>query len=246
MDIWMAMRGAAALAALIAMLRLILPVARAMRHSIACLRRGRCADEYARTPIDCVLVLGGPERERESRAAELTLHDAEFKQCRLVLVSSGMENIRDEPLYSSLASRVVFDRAAVDTLTNFTLALPHLRAVGARHVAVITADYHMPRAEMLGRLVLCGHAGLCATFISVGVAPSVCETASVPVANCFTSTLPPFVPRTETRFRRWRDAARALVWLVSDFDGRAVALWMHPERGRDHAPARVQHACAEC
>ena len=233
----MALRGAAALAAFFSAFRLILPIARAMRHSIACLRRGRCAEEYARTPIDCVLILGGPERERESHAADLALHHAEFSQCRLVVVSSGMENIRNEPIYPSLASRVIFERAAVDTLTNFTSALPHLRAVGARHVAVITADYHMPRAEILGRLVLCGHAGLCASFFSISVPPpSASDTAGV--TNCFTSTLPPFVSRTETSFRKWRDVARAFLWLVAGFDGRAVALWLHPERGRDHGQAR--------
>ncbi len=146
---------------------------------------------------EAILVLGGsPEREHFA---------AEFAQQHPALdlwVSSGSNPEYAEWVFQDAAiprDRVHLDYQAVDTVTNFTTLVDDLKATGVNRVYLVTSDYHMRRATIIGRIVL-------------GSRGSTCQPLVVPSGNT-----PP-----EPLFTGLRDGARAVFWV---FTGRTGSTW---------------------
>ncbi|ERN40415.1 hypothetical protein KR51_00029550 [Rubidibacter lacunae KORDI 51-2] len=137
-----------------------------------------------------VLVLGGAE-ERERYAAQLAKQYPELP----VWVSSGSPAWYAELIFSNAGvarDRLHLDYRAVDTVTNFTTLVGDLQASGVDSVYLVTSKHHMPRARLVGEIVL-GSRG-------IAVKPIV-----VPSVN------PPAEPPPKTL----RDTGRALFWLTT-------------------------------
>jgi uncharacterized SAM-binding protein YcdF (DUF218 family) len=87
------------------------------------------------------------------------------------------------------------DRQAVDTVTNFTSLVDKLQAQGIDSVYLITSDYHMRRARVIGEIV----------FGSRGIVLK-----SVPV---------PSGRSPEPIKKAIRDGARAILWVTTGHTG---------------------------
>ena len=101
---------------------------------------------------DAVLVLGGAI-EREQFAAEFAQHHPDLP----IWVSSGSNREYAEWVFSEAgisADRVHLDYRAVDTVTNFTTLVEDFKTAGIDSVYLITSDYHMRRAWLIGQIVL--------------------------------------------------------------------------------------------
>ena len=155
----------------------------------------------------CCLVLGG-DRRRELLAAQRC-------DAKVLLLSSGCASeaeLREalSPARAALTS-VIVDRAATDTVTNFTTIVDKLRASGVRSVAVATAVPHMQRAGTIGTIVL-GAQGI--------------------------HTVPWPVDAGERLHESWlrtmRDGLRALLWVLCGLHlGGLVGRIVHPSRFAD-------------
>lgn len=146
---------------------------------------------------EAVLVLGGAV-ERERFAAEF----ARYHPGLPVWVSSGSNPEYAEWVFMEAGidpARVHLDYQAVDTVTNFTTLADAFRANGIRSVYLITSDYHMPRAQVIGEIVL-GSRGI--DFHPVAV-PS--DRSPEPIAKVM------------------RDAARAVLWVATGETGSSLA-----------------------
>ncbi|MEM1369659.1 MAG: YdcF family protein [Cyanobacteria bacterium P01_H01_bin.15] len=84
-----------------------------------------------------------------------------------------------------------FEAQALDTLTSFTSILPYLRAQKLQHIYVVTSQAHMPRTQQISWWIL-GSQGRVIT--------------PVPASDQI---------RPEHPSRRFRDTARALIWLLT-------------------------------
>uniref|UniRef100_UPI0025B58255 YdcF family protein n=1 Tax=Trichocoleus desertorum TaxID=1481672 RepID=UPI0025B58255 len=140
-----------------------------------------------------VLVLGGAP-EREVFAAEFAREHPQVS----VWISSGSNPEYTEWAFSEAGidpERVIIDREAVDTVTNFTTLVDKFKAEGIESVYLITSDYHMRRARVIGEIVL-GSRGIDFKPISVpsGQAPESLEKAV-------------------------RDGARAVLWVATGRTG---------------------------
>jgi uncharacterized SAM-binding protein YcdF (DUF218 family) len=136
-----------------------------------------------------ILVLGG-DTTRDRFAAQFARRHPQLP----VWISSGSNPEYAQWVFQQAGvplSRLKLDYRAVDTVSNFTSVVGDLQQRQIRSVYLITSDYHMPRAEVVGRLVL-GSRG-------VSLVP-------VPVASEW-----PQEPLTKTV----RDGARALLWMVT-------------------------------
>ena len=91
--------------------------------------------------------------------------------------------------------RLNLDYEAVDTVTNFTTLVDELQTRGIKTVYLITSDFHMRRACIVGEIVL-GSRGM--KFKPI----------SVPSANS-----------PEPIQKSIRDGARAVVWLATGYTG---------------------------
>ncbi len=103
-------------------------------------------------PPQGVLVLGG-EPQREQFAAAFAQQHPHLP----VWVSSGSNPEYAEWVFAEagIAShRFRLDYEAVDTLTNFTTLVDDLKAEGIDSLYLITSDYHMRRAQLVGRVVM--------------------------------------------------------------------------------------------
>lgn len=165
------------------------------------------------------LVLGGAS-EREWFAAEFAQAHPDLE----IWVSSGSNPEYAEWVFQSTnvpLERVRLDYQAVDTVTNFTTLVDDLQAAGITNIYLITSDYHMRRANIIGQIVL-GSRGI--TFRSVEV-PS---TAAAP----------------ETMVRGLRDGARALLWVFTGRTGSGLrtqrAQLPGPTVGQQALEGRVQ------
>lgn len=140
-----------------------------------------------------ILVLGG-DTARDRFAAQFARHHPQLP----VWISSGSNPEYARWVFEQAGvplNRLKLDYRAVDTVSNFTSVVGDLQRRQIRSVYLITSDYHMPRAELVGRLVL-GSRG-------VSLVP-------VPVPGKW-----PQEPLSKTV----RDGARALFWIVT---GRAT------------------------
>lgn len=142
-----------------------------------------------------VLVLGG-ETSREKFAAKFAQEHPHLP----IWISSGAPREYTEWVFSEAGialNRIHLDYRAVDTLTNFTTLVDDLKAKGITNVYLITSDYHMRRANLIGEIVL-GSRGM--TFRPI-------EIQSNP-------------PRPEeSLIKALRDGGRALIWLGTGYTG---------------------------
>ncbi len=110
-----------------------------------------------------ILVLGG-DINREIAGIKIA------KQLNLPILISGGSNleysnwlIKKENIPSSLVKR---DYRAKDTLTNFTYIVDELWQEEVNHILLITSDYHLNRAKIIGEIIS-GSRGIRVTSLSV-------------------------------------------------------------------------------
>lgn len=150
---------------------------------------------------EAILVLGGAE-ERERFAAKLAQQHPGLP----IWVSSGSSPWYTERIFAKAQierERLHIDRRALDTVTNFTTLVDELEAQGIDSVYLITSDYHMRRARVIGEIV----------FGSRGI---VLKPLPVP------STGEP-----EPIEKSIRDGARAILWVVTGRTGATLGQRMN-------------------
>ncbi len=161
------------------------------RHSIG----------HLRSP-QAVLVLGGAT-EREQFAAQFAQEHPNLP----IWVSSGSNPEYSEWLFAEAGvapERLNLDYQAVDTLTNFTTLVDMFKAQGINSLYLITSDYHMRRAEVIGEIVL-GSRGI--VFKPVAVPSDRAPESIEKVA---------------------RDAARSMLWVTTGRTGATIARYFQP------------------
>ncbi len=153
--------------------------------------------EGLRQHPQAVLVLGGAA-EREKFAAEFAKQHPELP----VWVSSGSNPEYAEWLFdeSGIArDRLHLDYRAVDTVTNFTSLADYFKTRDIHSVYLITSDYHMRRAQVIGEIVL-GSRGIDFQAVSV-----------------------PSDKSPEPLNKVVRDAARSVLWVMTGETGSQLA-----------------------
>lgn len=146
---------------------------------------------------EAILVLGGAT-EREHFAAEFARQHPTLG----VWISSGTNTEYAEWLFQEAdidRHRVHLDYRAVDTVTNFTTLVDDLKDAGIQSVYLVTSDYHMRRAAIIGQIVL-GRYDI--TFQPVPV--------------------PSNEPYPESLIRGLRDGVRALWWVLTGQTGSSI------------------------
>jgi uncharacterized SAM-binding protein YcdF (DUF218 family) len=136
-----------------------------------------------------ILVLGG-QAIREEFAAKFAINKPQIP----IWVSSGSPKEYVERIFERAGiarDRLHIDYRAVDTLTNFTTLVDDFRTRKINQVYLITEEFHMPRAKMIGNIVF-GSRGIKLKPIAV---PS---------------------NRKKERIRKTiRDTARSVLWLFT-------------------------------
>ncbi len=117
-----------------------------------------------------ILVLGG-DIDREVSGMKIA------KELALPILISGGSNleysnwlIKKENIPSTLVRR---DYRAEDTMTNFTYIVDELYQENINHILLITSDYHLSRAKIVGEIIS-GSRGIKVTSLSVPC-PSSCK-----------------------------------------------------------------------
>jgi uncharacterized SAM-binding protein YcdF (DUF218 family) len=149
-----------------------------------------------------VLVLGG-STEREQFAARFAQDHPDLQ----IWVSSGSNPEYAEWVFTEAGispERVHLDYQAVDTVTNFTTLVDAFKAKGITSVYLITSDYHMRRARVIGEIIL-GSRGI--DFKPIAV---------------------PSHQEPEPIEKVLRDAARAVLWVMTGSTGTDLMQhWKH-------------------
>lgn len=143
-----------------------------------------------------ILTLGGA-RYRESFTAELAQNNPSLD----VWISSGLSEADARVIFGRVGvdfRRVHQDRAATDTVTNFTTMVDRLQQRRIQHVYLVTSDFHMPRAQAVATLIL-GSRGIRFTPITV-----------------------PSQQEPESQLRIMRDVARSVSWIITGQTGAAL------------------------
>ncbi|GAB1544836.1 YdcF family protein [Scytonema sp. NUACC21] len=143
-----------------------------------------------------ILTLGGGA-DREKFAAKLAQDNPSLD----IWVSSGTTPEKAHLIFQNLGipdSRLHLDYRAVDTVTNFTSLVPDFKLHQIKHLYLITSDFHMPRAKVIGTLIL-GSQGITFTPVSV---PSKEPKESLP--------------------HILRDSARSILWIVTGRTGASL------------------------
>lgn len=144
-------------------------------------------------PPQAILVLGGSE-QREKFTAEF----ARDKPDLPIWISGGSPRSYAHKVFAKAgidSSRLHLDYRAVDTVTNFTTLVDELQAQGIKKLYLITSDYHMRRAQIIGQIVL-GSRGIDFTPVTV-----------------------PSMRSPEPMSKAIRDGARSVLWVVSGRTG---------------------------
>lgn len=148
-----------------------------------------------------VLVLGGAE-EREVFAAEFAKQHPQLP----IWVSSGGPQEYVEWVFTQAGiepERLHLDYRALDTVTNFTTLADEFKKRNIDSVYLITSDYHMRRAVVIGEIVL-GSRGIAFRPIAV------------PSGNS-----------PEPLEKVLRDAARSILWVTTGHTGANLAYFWH-------------------
>lgn len=143
-----------------------------------------------------ILVLGGSTRllEREKFTAKLAHQHPNIP----IWISGGSPPQHTKKIFANAGvdlRRLNLDYEAVDTVTNFTTLVDELQSRGIKSVYLITSDFHMLRACVIGEIVL-GSRGI--NFKPV----------SVPSKNS-----------PEPIEKSIRDGARAVIWVATGYTG---------------------------
>lgn len=144
-----------------------------------------------------VLVLGGSTSalEREKFAASFARQYPDLP----IWVSGGSPNKKyTQRIFAKAGidpTRLRLDYQAVDTVTNFTTLVDELQANKIESIYLITSDYHMRRARVIGEIVF-GSQGIDFKTVSV---PS--KRSPEPIEKAI------------------RDGARAVVWVITGRTG---------------------------
>jgi uncharacterized SAM-binding protein YcdF (DUF218 family) len=147
---------------------------------------------------DAILVLGGAE-ERELFSAKFAKSHPDLP----IWISSGAPRDYAERVFQKAGvdlERLNLDYQAVDTVTNFTSVVDILRKQNVRSVYLITSDYHMRRAQVIGEIVL-GSRGINIQPISI---PS--THAEEPISKAV------------------RDGGRAILWMATGKTGSSFSI----------------------
>lgn len=142
---------------------------------------------------EAVFVLGGHE-EREWLAAKLAKQHPNLP----IWVSGGSPQHYAEKIFAKEGingDRLHLDYQAVDTVTNFTTLVDELQAQGIESVYLVTSDYHMRRARIIGEIIFGSRGILLKPLpVSTGKDPEPIE-------------------------KSVRDGARAILWLTTGSTG---------------------------
>lgn len=143
-----------------------------------------------------VVVLGGSTRrlEREKFTAEFVRKHPNIP----IWITGGSPAKYTQRVFTKAGvdpKRLHLDYEAVDTVTNFTTLVDDLQARGIKSVYLITSDFHMRRACVIGEIIL-GSRGI------------YLKPVPVPSEN------PP-----ESIEKSIRDGARAILWLATGYTG---------------------------
>lgn len=144
-------------------------------------------------PPNAILVLGG-DPQREDFAAKFAHEHPDLP----IWISSGSNQEYTEGVFSDAGvdfKRLNIDRTAEDTVTNFTTLADELRSRGISGVYLITSDYHMRRARIIGEIVFGSR--------DIAIRP-----VSVPSHHY-----------PESLLKSVRDGARAILWLTTGHTG---------------------------
>ena len=150
-------------------------------------------------PPQAILVLGGSTK-REKFAAQFARKHPDIP----IWISGGTPKDYAEGVFTDAGidlDRLHLDYRAVDTVTNFTTLVDEFQAQGINKIYLITSDYHMRRARVIGSIVL-GSRGV--------------EFEPVPV---------PSGQSPEPVEKVLRDGARALLWLTTGRTGASLPSW---------------------
>ncbi|QOV21423.1 YdcF family protein [Anabaenopsis elenkinii] len=147
-------------------------------------------------PPQAVLVLGGSTShlEREKFTANFVRDHPSLP----IWISGGSPPRSTQNVFAQAGvdpKRLHLDYQAVDTVTNFTTLVDELQAKGIKSVYLITSEFHMRRARVVGEIVL-GSRGI--------------QFKPVPV---------PSKKVNEPWDKSIRDGMRALVWLATGYTG---------------------------
>lgn len=149
----------------------------------------RLAIAFSQTPNPQAIFTLGGNAEREEFTAQFALAHPSLE----IWVSSGVPPEKARPIFRRAGipdERVHLDRRAVDTVTNFTSLVADFNKLSIKHLYLITADFHMPRAIAIAFFVL-GSRGIAFTPVSM-----------------------PTNEPTESWFHILRDIGRAIVWII--------------------------------
>ncbi|HLP91389.1 MAG TPA: YdcF family protein [Nostocaceae cyanobacterium] len=143
-----------------------------------------------------VLVLGGSTKnlEREKFTADFVRRYPNMP----IWITGGSPPMYTQQVFARAGvdpNRLHLNYEAVDTVTNFTTLVDDLQARGIKRVYLITSDFHMRRACVVGEIILGSH--------GIGFQP-------VPV---------PSENPQEPIQKSVRDGARAILWLATGYTG---------------------------
>lgn len=145
------------------------------------------------TQPEAILVLGG-DLDREHFAAAFAREHPNLP----IWISGGSNEAYAEGVFADAGidfARLHIDRTAQDTVTNFTTLVDKLQAQGISSVYLVTSDYHMQRARVIGEIVF----GSRDMYLKPIPVPS--QRASEPVLKSV------------------RDGARAVLWVTTGHTG---------------------------
>lgn len=154
---------------------------------------------YIRKP-DAILVLGGTIA-RERFAAQFAQEHPKLP----IWVSSGTNREFAEALFYDAgidAERLHLDYDAEDTVTNFTTLVDDFEQRNIDNIYLITSDYHMRRARVIGEIVLGSH--------GIGFRPISVETEESP----------------ESTSKVLRDGARSVFWVITGRTGASLRRYL--------------------
>ncbi len=153
----------------------------------------QCVPQISTSPVtketQAILVLGG-DPAREKFAASFALQHPQLP----IFVSSGSPAAYAEYVFDRAGinrDRVHLDYRASDTVTNFTTMVNEFQKRNITEVYVITSEFHMPRAIVIGKIVL-GSRGIQMHPVTV-----------------------PTPTKSEDQTKSWRDGLRSVFWLVT-------------------------------
>lgn len=143
-----------------------------------------------------ILVLGGSTKrlEREKFTAKFAKKHPNLP----IWISGGSPQGITKKVFRKAgidSQRLYLDYRAENTVENFTTLVDDLKKRGINKLYLVTSDYHMPRASVIGEIVL-GSRGIDFKQVSV---PS--KTSSEPVEKSI------------------RDGFRSIIWVATGFGG---------------------------